>query len=71
MEDTIKPTQLTSEAPSAAQWQAQKDTIWNLYRVKNLTHKQLALELTKLFGCRVTYPCRVSYPAMQTLTIPG
>lgn len=55
MEETLSPGQLTKRGPTPAQWQAQKDTIWNLFRVENKTHRELAQHLSQTFGCRVTY----------------
>ncbi|ERF70376.1 hypothetical protein EPUS_05195 [Endocarpon pusillum Z07020] len=54
MADTLTLSQSGNRGPTPAQWEAQKENIRRLYRVRNMTHKELAEEMTKIFGCRIT-----------------
>ncbi|KAF7506700.1 hypothetical protein GJ744_011529 [Endocarpon pusillum] len=55
MADALTLSQSRNRGPTAAQWEAQRENIRHLYRVRNVTHKELAEEMTKVSGCRITF----------------
>ncbi len=55
MADVFQLSQSRNKGPTPAQWEAQKENIWHLYRVRNMTHRELAEELTKVFRSRITF----------------
>jgi hypothetical protein len=45
--------------PTAAQWHAPRDTIWDLCRVQHLTHKELTQRMSGILGGRIRYAISV------------